>query len=169
MLIMGNMQKARGCFTEMHGPKDSGSPDYTIGYGAYVSFSSVNIPETHGKDPYFVSNISMTQAERYQTIPCFGGKNYVYGFGNDPGSVLQVELTVFLVDGDGTGFGTGLQHLLDTYRNTRLSGPEGVEGARVSIGSTFIHGYVVGMRAQTLSAEYNVQTVSFECITPEVS
>lgn len=156
MLIFGNDRHARGCFREVQSP-------YTIGTGAYLRLPGLKQAST---TPYFVSNISFTQREKFQVVQCFGDYNYVYAFGHDPvNSLVEVVFTMFLTDYSGTSFGASLKTLTQAYSKARLS--KNLEYATLTLGSVTLQGFVVGMRSGTEDAEHNLQSFSVTLLLVE--
>lgn len=156
MLIFGNDKHARGCFREMQDKA-------TLGNGAYLTLPGLERTRT---TPYFVSNVSFTQREKFQVVQCFNDKNYVYAFGHDPmSSLVDVVFTLFLTDYNGTSFGAGLKTLLGAYGKARLSKKQ--EYATLTLGTVTLQGFVISMRSATEDGEHNLQSFSVTLLLVE--
>lgn len=164
MLIFGNDQHARGCFREIMGEQTQirtaaylnmgGSPYPTVG----GSGGNGAVADTSGTpDPFFISNVSLGQKEKYNVVQCFGDRNYTYAFGHDPtASMLEVTFTLFITDSGGTQFGDSLKTMTTAYANSRLS--KYPYYAFVTVGATSYKGFVVGMSSSTMDQEHNLQS-----------
>lgn len=156
MLIFGNDKHARGCFREIMGEQTK------IRAAAYLSIGGNTYPrpDTGSTEPYFISNFSIGQKEKYNVVQCFGDRNYTYAFGHDPtASMAEITFTMFLTDPSGTEFGNSLALLTRSYERSRLS--QYPAYAFVTVGSATYKGFIVGMTSATQDQEHNLQSMTF--------
>lgn len=139
------------------------------GKGSALVVNNSSYPSGGANDKYFVTNVAMTQKERYSIVQCFDDKNYIYAFGHDPASsMITVGFMAFLGRCDSSGTdGDGFQRLLALYSNTRIT--KYLKPVKVKLGGalTLLEGYVVGMSTSTANAEFNLQGFEMNIIVPK--
>ena len=151
MLIFGNDKHVRGCWIELSSAKYS----TTVGRGAYLTLSGQDLPIA-GKEPYFVTGITLGQREKYSVVQCFQDRNYTYAFGHDPASsILEVSFIAFLTNKTGTAFGQSLQKLMGAYKAGRVS--QNQQYGILTLDSCTIKGFLIGMQTSTSDPEHNLQ------------
>lgn len=165
MLIFGNDKHARGCFREIMGEQTQ------IRTAAYLTMGGSTYPTMNGTgdnatadtsgtpDPYFISNFSIGQKEKYSVVQCFGDRNYTYAFGHDPtASMAEITFTMFLTDAGGTKFGDSLKTMTKAYAESRLS--KYPNYAFLTVGAATYKGFIVGMSSATQDQEHNLQSLT---------
>lgn len=163
-IIFGNDENARGCYREIMGT-------YAKGRSAYLTLPNIaDFPnDSNGApitDPYFISNVSFAQKEKYHIVQCFNDRNYVYAFGHDPmASLLEITFTMFLAKAKGQEFGGALETMVGAYNMARLS--QNPEYAVFTLGSVSLVGFVVGMTSATQDLEHNLQSITFHLLLVE--
>ena len=158
MLIFGNDKHARGCDREVMG-------QYSMNKSAYLTLPGVTLSKS-STAPFFISNVSFAQKEKFHVVQCFNDKNYVYAFGHDPmDSLVEVVFTMFLTDYNGASFGASLKTLTRAYGKSRLS--QNPNYATLTLGAFTLQGLVVGMRTGTEDAEHNLQSFSVTLLLVE--
>ena len=156
-LMYNDPVKSRGCFHEIQAP-------HTKGSGAFLTLPGLTAGT--GKNPFFVSNITFGQKEKFHVVQCFNDSNYVYAFGHDPmDSLVEVVFTAFLVNKSGDTFGESLKTLTKAYGDGRLS--KKPEYATLTLGTWTVQGLVIGMRSGTEDAEHNLQSFSVTLLLVE--
>lgn len=148
MFIFGGPDSKRGCFMEkiINGEASA---------GAVLNVAGTEYPQTH--EPFFVTNVSFAQKERFSVVQCFNDTNYVYAFGHDPmSSTLSVRFVMFLAGNKSTPGDGVLDSVMELYTKGRLS--TNLTRSTLSIGSTVLKGFIVGMESSTMSPEFNLQS-----------
>ena len=154
MLIFGNDQHARGCFTELM-YRITGDAAATFLDLAGETFPAKNAART----PFIVSAIGFAQKEKYNIVQCFAERNYTYAFGHDAASsTLEVTLTSFLTNATGTAFGLSLLQILTAYDKARLSKYK--KYVTLTIGRASMQGFLAGITSSTADPEHNLQSVT---------
>ena len=160
-------QGSRGAYREVWvNGTDSGGTTLALSGGTYPN------RESSQNQPLFVTDISMTQKERFSVVQCFNDRNYVYAFGHDPmGSMLTMRFAVFLGScgsGDGDAY-TGLNRLLGMYKDGRLTQSLKPAVATIGMAQSIFTGFVVGMSTSTMNAQLNLQSFEVNILLPRVS
>jgi len=123
---------------------------------------------TGTSDPFIVTDVSLSQAEQIQVVKCFSERSYVYAFGHDPsGSNASITFACCLVASDCASWSKAIDHALASYRKSRVyANPE---YAKIYFAAdTPATGFIVGMSSRTLDQAFNIQSVTFNLIVPEV-
>ena len=124
-------------------------------------------PAGSPSDTFFVTDISITQKDRFGVVQCFNDRNYMYGFGHDPlGSMLDVRFVVQL--GNCSGDSPGLGQLLAMYAQGRIT--KSLKPAKLNIGFSgqILDGFIVGMSSSTANAQLNLQSFDVGIVLPQV-
>lgn len=115
------------------------------------------------QDNILISSLSYTQKDKFSVVQCFADTNHVYAFGHDPvGSIIHVELLVFLVNKDGTGPADGLLRCLQAWSNNRLY--RSLKPTQITVGGVVLTGYMVGNGTATQDKMINLQSASYDFI-----
>ena len=155
MYVFGNDKHGRGCFREINGDIAR------IGSAVYLDLAGGTIPEPGSRvTPFIVTSVSFSQKEKFSVVQCFGDRNYTYAFGHDPtASMLEVTLTSFLAGTGGTSYGGALKQAVAAYRKARLSMSKKL--VKLTMGSLYMEGFLVGMTSATQDQEHNLQSITF--------
>lgn len=148
--VFGTLDR-RGCFAVMTQNAAAGGGIISIpGYG--------NLPSS-STDPFLVTGFKLHKSEMLSHNKTFGGSIYSYAFGHDPNaSVLEVDVTGFLMGHGTSGAREAFQKISTAYRAGRVS--ESLELAKFTLGGEAVEGYIIGMSSATRDAEYNLQNFS---------
>lgn len=115
------------------------------------------------QDNILISSLTYSQRDKFSVVQCFKDTNHVYAFGHDPvGSVIHIELMVFLVNKDGTGPADGLLRCLQAWANNRLY--RSLKPTQIKVGDVVLTGYMVGNGTNTQDRMINLQSASYDFI-----
>jgi hypothetical protein len=161
MYIFGGRDSMRGCYMEKKLNAEQSC-------GAILTMKGVKYPAKH--QPLFVTNVSFAQKERFSVVQCFNDHNYVYAFGHDPtSSMLTVRFIVMMAGGDGQPAATSgndpLKKMLAGYSQGRLV--NNLQRSSLTIGTTVLSGFVLGMESSTVSAEFNLHSFDLTLLLAE--
>lgn len=152
----------RGAYSEMwlNGGDSKGTALIPPGGGEYPTGSK--------SDSFFITDISLTQRERFSVVQCFDDKNYIYAFGHDPlGSMVTVDFTAFLGTCAASGGGDGLTALLKMYSENRLTSSLKPAKVRLGSGALLVDGFIIGMTTGSHKPEFNLQNFQASLIIPK--
>lgn len=151
MEIFGNDQTMRGCYFRVNKTTVGGR-------GAYVTTGGGVLPaSSDGSDPMIVTGLNFVQKEKIHIVQCFQDTNHTYAFGLDPSaSTIQVLFTGFLVAKGGAGLSGVIDKFTSAFSKGRVSQYQ--DYASVTIGSSTLNGFLVGLSSFTADSQYNLQS-----------